>query len=319
MTDFKIIISYFQLYAISERLKQPCPLNEHLDRKQDFSHVLDYCSHLIELIIQGSNKPVNKSNIIPNKLPYEMSAFKSLEKLVMFHCNFETIYDMSNLRKTLKSLDIQNSGLKHLGQGLLCDQLHKDCFTGDGPNAFRNIVHASFSSNNLTDIDQSVNLIPNVEVLNLESNQIEEINNLTKLAKLKSLNLSNNNFRNLENLELKLGKIVVLNLSQNYITSLAGFSKLYSLETLDVRSNQIVEVSEVKHICNLPCLENLILTGNPVSVVVDYRVKVLELFGTRALELCLDNEKSDQKELDKVAILQAFRLAKEGRGQINRM
>ncbi|KAL0273176.1 UNVERIFIED_CONTAM: hypothetical protein PYX00_005911 [Menopon gallinae] len=290
-----------------------------MDRRQNFSHVLDYCSHLIELIVQGSDKPVKRSNIIPNKLPYELSAFKSLEKLVMFQCSFETVYDISNLRKTLKSLEIHNSGLAHLSQGLLCDQLHKNCVSEDGANAFRNVVHASFSSNRLTDIDQSVNLIPNVEVLSFEGNQIEELNNLTRLAKLKCLNLSNNQFRKLENLELKLGRIVTLDLSQNYLTSLAGFSKLYSLETLDVRSNKIAEVSEVRHICNLPCLENLILTGNPVSVIVDYRVKVLELFGSRALELCLDNERSDQKELDKVAVLQALRQAKEGRNQMNRV
>lgn len=300
------------MYAISERLKQPCPSIEQLDQRQDFSHVLDYCSQIIELIIYGSNTPVKKSNIIPNKLPFEFSAFKSLEKLLLVETNYEMMYDLGNLRLTLKSFEIHNTELQHLTQVLLCDQLHKDIIN-DGTITFKSMTNANFSYNQLMDIDQSIQLLPNLESLNLENNKIKDVQFLTSLTKLKHLNLSANQFMDIENLELKLCKIVSLDLSQNYLTSLKGFSKLYSLETLDVKSNRITDVTEVKHIAKLPCLENLILTGNPVSIVVDYRVKVLELFGNRALEICLDNEKSNQKELDKVAILQAIRLAKEGR------
>ncbi|KAJ8877231.1 hypothetical protein PR048_021685 [Dryococelus australis] len=110
-----------------------------------------------------------------------------------------------------------------------------------------------------------------------------------------------------------MGHIVVLDLSQNNISSLQGFSKLYSLESLDVGCNQLSEVVEVKHISSLPCLENLILLGNPVAIVVDYRVRVLEHFGSHAGEICLDNDKPTQKELDTVAVLQAIRIVKEGR------
>lgn len=266
--------------------------------------------------MHGSNAPIKKSNIIPNKLPYEFSTFKSLEKLSLIETNYEMMYDLGNLRFTLKSLEIHNTDLQHLTQLLLCDQLHKEIIS-NGTITFKSMTNANFSYNQLADIDQSIQLLPNLEMLNLENNKIKDVHWLTTLTKLKYLNLSANQFRDIENLELKLCKIVSLDLSQNYLTSLKGFSKLYSLETLDVKSNRITEVSEVRHVSKLPCLENLILTGNPVSIIVDYRVKVLELFGSRALEICLDNEKSNQKELDKVAILQAIRLAKEGRASKN--
>jgi hypothetical protein len=94
---------------------------------------------------------------------------------------------------------------------------------------------------------------------------------------------------------------------------LQGFSKLYSLEGLDLTANQISDLSEIKYVSGLPCLENLTLTGNPVAIVVDYRVRTLEQFGGRAAEICLDNEKPTQKELDTVAVLQAIRIVKEGR------
>ena len=41
----------------------------------------------------------------------------------------------------------------------------------------------------------------------------------------------------------------------------------------------------MRHICRLPCLEKLNLEGNPVTIVVDYRNKIFELFGDRAKEV----------------------------------
>ncbi|XP_069954926.1 nischarin-like [Cherax quadricarinatus] len=104
-----------------------------------------------------------------------------------------------------------------------------------------------------------------------------------------------------------------LDLSQNSLSSLKGLSKLYSLSSLNVSTNNICEISEVSHLSRLPCLETLILTGNPVATIVDYRTKVLELFGQRASEICLDNERPTQRELEFVAVLQAIRASREGR------
>lgn len=56
------------------------------------------------------------------------------------------------------------------------------------------------------------------------------------------------------------------------------------------------QVLELQHVCNLPCLEQLLLSGNPVTNVVDYRTKVLELFEDRFTELSLDGHKASEKE-----------------------
>lgn len=170
-----------------------------------------------------------------------------------------------------------------------------------------------FSNNNLTEIDDSIKLVPNVKVLSLNQNKISSISNLSSLTELTHLNISDNLISICDNLHTKLGNVVSLNLSQNNISSLHGFSKLYSLESLDVSSNKICDVEEISCIGDLPCLENLILTGNSVATTVDYRVKVLENFGERAKEICLDNEKPSQPELDKVSILRALRIVKEGK------
>lgn len=169
------------------------------------------------------------------------------------------------------------------------------------------------SKNKIAEIDQSICLVPNISSLLLNQNKITSINNLSNLTNLVCLSISDNLLTVCDNLHTKLGNIKILILSQNGISTLKGFSKLYSLETLDASCNQITQIEEVHYVGDLPCLENLILTGNAVATIVDYRVKVLENFGERAKEICLDNEKPSQPELDKVSILRALRIVKEGK------
>lgn len=170
-----------------------------------------------------------------------------------------------------------------------------------------------FRNNNIQEIDSSLCLVPNLEMLTLTQNKIRSINNLQGLTKLIYLNISANSLTDCDDLHTKLGNIKTLILSQNNINSLQGFGKLYSLETLDVSCNKIDDVEEVRHIGELPCLENVVLTGNAVATTVDYRIKVLEHFGERAREICLDNERPTQPELDKVAVLRALRIVREGK------
>lgn len=176
-----------------------------------------------------------------------------------------------------------------------------------------NLKEMDLRNNNIREIDNTLCLVPNLETLTLIQNKIISINNLQGLTKLINLNISANLLTDCDNLHTKLGNIKTLVLSQNNITSLRGFTKLYSLETLDVSCNKINDVEEVGYIGELPCLENLILTGNAVATSVDYRIKVLEHFGERAAELCLDNERPTQPELDKVAVLRALRIVREGK------
>lgn len=43
---------------------------------------------------------------------------------------------------------------------------------------------------------------------------------------------------------------------------------MYSLVTLDVSCNLIADIDEVDHVAGLPCLEELILTGNQIAGIV---------------------------------------------------
>ncbi|XP_069101513.1 LOW QUALITY PROTEIN: nischarin-like [Argopecten irradians] len=95
--------------------------------------------------------------------------------------------------------------------------------------------------------------------------------------------------------------------------SSTGLSKLFSLENLDVSHNEISQMTEVLHVCKLPCLEELHMNNNPVTTVLDYRTKVLSMFMDRASEVILDDHKPSQQELDTVAVLQAIQKSKENK------
>ncbi|XP_076646796.1 nischarin [Halictus rubicundus] len=303
-----------QLYAISERLKHPCPTLEVVDRKYDFSHVLDFNSHLTGLVIEGSSEPHKASNIDTSMLSIELSSFKNIEDLTIDQYPVERIYNMGNLRDTVVRLTVNHTKLKNIVEFAMCEEVHKGIENANDSHVWLKVTQLDLSENRIEVIDEAIKLLPHIECLTLNNNLLSEISNVTLLPRLSHLYLASNNFTMLpDNLHTKLGYIVYIDLSQNKLTSLSSFSKLYSLEGLDVSCNRIEKIEEVKNIGHLPCLENLRLTGNPVSTIVDYRVKVLEPFGKRAADICLDNEKPNQKELDTVSVHQALRIAREGK------
>lgn len=303
-----------QLYAISERLKQPCPSLEIVDKKYHFSHVLDFNSHLTCLSIEGSQESYKTSNIYSSTLAIELSSFKNVQDLTIDQYPVDKIYHMGTLRDTVKSLKVTNTKLRNIVELAMCEEVHKSIENANDSHVWLKVTHLDLSDNRIEIIDEAIKLLPHIECLTLNNNLLSEIANVTLLPRLSQLYLASNNFTTLpDDLHTKLGNIIYIDLSQNKLTSLASFSKLYSLEGLDVSCNRIEKIEEVKNIGHLPCLENLRLTGNPVSTIVDYRVKVLEPFGKRAADICLDNEKPNQKELDTVSVHQALRIAREGK------
>lgn len=249
-----------------------------------------------------------------NNLPFNLNVFKNIEELTLSELSISKIEMLGPIRKTVKKLKVQNCDIEEICDILICDSIHREVEEGDRTNIWFNLEDLDLSSNNIGNIDRSIALTPKLKHLNLTANKLSNVTSyLTKLPQLVELNLSNNKLKQLSDLHTKFGNIKGLNLSQNRLASLDGLSRLYSVVWLNLASNHIAEVPRIEAISQLPCLEELILTGNPVATTIDYRIKVLELFGKRAFEICLDNERTTQKEMDKVAVLQALKSAREGR------
>ncbi|CAH2054261.1 unnamed protein product, partial [Iphiclides podalirius] len=305
--------SPIELHAISERFKMACPPTEKLDQMYDFSHILDFCSQVTSLSIEGSYENMGTSNIIPNDLKFDLIPFKTLMDLKIIGVPMACIQSVGSLRETLASLSVLIASVVSLNEFLLVDVLHKDPSSIAETVTWKKLSVINFASNNIESVDWAIKLVPRLQHLSLSSNRLTELCDISCLHELRVLNLSMNSFSLCENWHAKIGNVVKIDLSQNKVVSLVGFSRLYSLESLDLSCNLITDVEEVQHICKLPCLEYLWLTANPVASSIDYRVKVIEQFDARMAELCLDNEKPSEKELDTARVLQALRIVKEGK------
>ncbi|XP_014790736.1 nischarin isoform X5 [Octopus bimaculoides] len=312
-------MSTLHLYALTERLKLPEPTCDSGDVKKDIGHILDFITRLKHLKICGSRDPVGSSNIDMNELRFDLTLFKSLQTLEILNCNSLLITGFETIKQTLQRIEAHHS-MKEIKDLLLQEYSHWRDEDGTLIVEFWNhIIEADFSHNSIKCIDESVQLLPQVEHLDLSHNFIDTIQNLQWLSQLTSLNLSHNNIDHLDSLHTKLGNLKTLNLAGNRIKHLQCLSKLFSLVNLDISNNDISDINEVKHVSGLPCMEKLSMVANSVTIVLDYRTKVLAMFLERANEICLDHMKASQKELDTVAVVLAIQKSKENKEKLRKL
>ncbi|XP_053377784.1 nischarin-like isoform X2 [Mercenaria mercenaria] len=304
------------LYALTERLKLPEPTCESGDVKRDLGHILDFITRLKCIQVCGGKK-IGNSNIDTYSLQFDLTLFKSLQKLELKSVNLALIGGLDTVKQTLQTITV-NKSVSSIKEVLLQDlpQWKAD----DGTllvSYWDNITHVDFSHNSITEIDDAMQLMPKVVRLDLSHNKITEIKHLQWLSHMTYLDMSYNDIEELEALHSKLGNLKTLNLAGNRLHSLQGLSKLFSLEQLDLSYNQVALVDDIKPINRLPCVEQLLLIGNPVTITLDYRTKTLALFGDRVSEICLDKEVTTEKELDTVKVLQAIQKSKDKAKEIN--
>lgn len=133
ITDTKrYAFSMLEVHAISRRLSLPCHPLELTEADHNFSHVLDFCSHLQSIIIVPtkyskldalhcedlesfgnilgqSQAPINTSNIIPANLHFNLNAFKNLKSLTLLGVppnNVESLGELCFDLIDIKSIDI---------------------------------------------------------------------------------------------------------------------------------------------------------------------------------------------------------------------
>ena len=165
-------------------------------------------------------------------------------------------------------------------------------------------------------MDASLNLCPKLIKLLLGANSITRVDNVGHLRSLHTLELADNSVSDVSQLHERLHPqtlLAELDLSDNRLKCLLGLTQLHSLKTLNTAANRVAELDSVLPLSGMRRLRSLNLQGNPVTAKVDYRLKVFESFGKRCSELCLDNEAPSQSEVDKVSVLMALRVAREGK------
>jgi len=303
--------SPLEMHALSERLKRPRPPEDSDDDQiYGFANCAGFACHLEALIVNGSDEKLGNSNIVPNKLTYDFLPFKNLTKLKLdsVEVSPDRIATFGMLRKTLKHLTVNRSSLETVSQLLLGDS------PDENSRQWQALQFLDLRQNQLaSSVDDSIQLAPHLRTLLLGFNQITGLDNLGTLTQLCTLELTSNLLGDIHDIHHKLGQVSRLDLSDNKIRSLSGCAKLSSLTDLNASGNKINDLDNVFPVSNLPNLRCLNLQGNHVTTCVDYRIKVFESFGKRCSDLCLDNELPTQQEVDKVSVLMALRVAREGK------
>ena len=113
-------------------------------------------------------------------------------------------------------------------------------------------------------IDLHGDYLQSAKKLNLSSNGIRYIDDLTKLnAYLTKLDLSSNDLEEARGLQ-SLTQLQELNLSGNHLTDVTDIQCMTSLEYLDLSQNNISRLHDIQLLDRLSSLRTLQLAGNPI-------------------------------------------------------
>eukprot|EP00794_Sanderia_malayensis_P006213 gene6213-6929_t len=298
-------ISPLQIHCINRRLLLPLPTCESSDPSEDIGHLYSFVSQAKHIKVQGGHDDLF---ITDQELTYDLSIFKSLQTLELSNCDLEFLKGMELLQNQLWELRVTgcikflkdvlitsetwNQGvLFEVGQG---KQRHMARFP-----VWDSVVHAAFTSNRLSSIDNTITLLPNIRKLDLSHNFLSDVQFLEEFLYLRELDLSHNKLTDVEDFPYKLGNICILNLAGNHLRDVKGLDKMYSLRRLRLSDNSIEQLSNVLSLGNLPMLENVDLHGNPCANEPFYNIRVIAQFGDRYQDVTVDGVPTIKSDLAK--------------------
>ncbi|KAK7320169.1 hypothetical protein RJT34_04903 [Clitoria ternatea] len=211
---------------------------------------------------------------IRDPTPLSFLPFGHLKVLELRGCDLSTsaAKGLLELRHTLEKIICHNStdALRHVFASRITE-------IKDSPQ-WNRLSFVSCACNGLVLMDESLQLLPAVETLDLSRNKFAKVDNLHKCTKLKHLDLGFNHLRTFSPFSQVSRHVVKLVLRNNALTTLRGIESLKSLEGLDVSYNIISNFSELEFIAGLPYLQSLWLEGNPLCCARWYRAHVFSFF-----------------------------------------
>ncbi|KAK0588263.1 hypothetical protein LWI29_036855 [Acer saccharum] len=234
--------------------------------------------------------------------PLSLLPFVRLKVLELRGCDLSTsaAKGLLELRHTLEKIICHNStdALRHVFASRIAE-------IKDSPQ-WNRLSFVSCARNRLVLMDESLQLLPAVETLDLSRNKFAKVDNLRKCTKLKHLDLGFNHLRTVAAFSEVSCHIVKLVLRNNALTTLRGIEHLKSLEGLDISYNIISNFSELEFLAGLPSLRSLWLEGNPLCCSSWYRAQVFSYF-THPDKLKLDDKEISTRELWQMQIIIASR------------
>ncbi|KAA8541365.1 hypothetical protein F0562_025316 [Nyssa sinensis] len=221
--------------------------------------------------------------------PLSLLPFGRLKVLELRGCDLSTsaARGLLELRHTLEKIICHDStdALRHVFASRIAE-------IKNSPQ-WNRLSFVSCACNGLVLMDESLQLLPVVDTLDLSRNKFTKVDNLRKCNKLKHLDLGFNHLRTIASFSEVSCQIVKLVLRNNALTTLHGIENLKSLEGLDLSYNIISNFSELEILAGLPSLKSLWLEGNPLCCARWYRSQVFSFFPRP------DKVKLDEKQICK--------------------
>ncbi|CAN6584811.1 unnamed protein product [Malus baccata var. baccata] len=234
--------------------------------------------------------------------PLSFRPFGRLRVLELRGCDLSTsaAKGLLELRHTLEKIICHNStdALRHVFASRIAE-------IKDSP-PWNRLSFVSCACNGLVLMDESLQLLPAVETLDLSRNKFAIVDNLRKCVKLKHLDLGFNQLRTISSFSQVTYRLLKLVLRNNALTTLRGIENLKSLEGLDVSYNIISNFSELEYLSGLPSLENLWLEGNPLCCARWYRSQAFS-YVTNPYKLKLDDKEISTRDFWKRQLIVAGR------------
>ncbi|KAJ8471150.1 hypothetical protein OPV22_025493 [Ensete ventricosum] len=224
-------------------------------------------------------------------MPISLLPFGILKVLELRGCDLSTsaAKGLLELHRTLEKLICHNStdALRHVFASRIVD-------IKDSP-LWNKLSYLSCGCNGLVLMDESLQLLPVVETLDLSWNRIAKVDYIGKCTKLRYLDLGFNHLPTIGSLSEVSCRLVKLVLRNNALTSLHGIQNLKSLEELDLSYNIICTFTDVEILASLSSLHNLWLEGNPICCSQRYRSRVFSFFSNPE-KLTLDEQGISTRE-----------------------
>ncbi|ORZ32081.1 hypothetical protein BCR44DRAFT_1416695 [Catenaria anguillulae PL171] len=117
----------------------------------------------------------------------------------------------------------------------------------------------------ISKMDASLSTLTKCEHLGLSTNMIEKISNLQGLSCLRKLSLGRNYIKKIEGLDAVADTLEELWISYNQIERLNGVEICKKLKVLYASNNKIKAWEGVNVVKDLPLLEDVLLSGNPLE------------------------------------------------------
>ena len=152
------------------------------------------------------------------------------------------------------------------------------------------LKHLCLADNALTTFPSSIlPTLTSITHLDLSTNLLVSIPQLSTLYNLVSLNLSDNMIESVLGIYTKLGQVLTLNLSNNRLDSICGLERLVALERVDLRSNRLEESAEVGRLAVLPNIAEVWVEKNPfIESEENHRINCFEHFWKEGKSIVLD-------------------------------